>query len=146
EAYVPARERALDAAPERRRARRQRAVARRPAAGARRVRGEALSRFDLVVFDWDGTLVDSLGRIVAALRATIDELGLPSRPEHELRAGVGLGFDEVVRRLFPELDVADRARVRAVFREHFLAGDAVAQLFPGAREALESLAKDGLTL
>ena len=105
-----------------------------------------MTRFGLVVFDWDGTLVDSLGRIVAALRATIDELQLPPRRDDELRAGVGLGFDEVVRRLFPELGVDDRQRVRLVFRERFLADGMEARLFPGAREALEALAQRGATL
>ena len=103
-------------------------------------------RYGLVVFDWDGTLVDSLGRIVAALRATIDEMKLPPKTDHELRAGVGLGFDEVVRRLFPELGVDDRARVRLVFRERFLADGTDSRLFPGAREALEALAREGMTL
>lgn len=104
------------------------------------------ARFGLVVFDWDGTLVDSLGRIVASMRATIGELGLPERLDDELRAQVGLGFDEVVQRLFPELGPRDRERVRSVFREHFFAGDATARLFPGVRASLEALARDGAVL
>ena len=105
-----------------------------------------MPRFGLIVFDWDGTLVDSLGRIVAAMHSTIAELALPPRTDDELRAGIGLGFDEVVARLFPELARADRARVRDAFRDHFLAGGRTAQLFPGARVALERLAADGATL
>jgi phosphoglycolate phosphatase len=105
-----------------------------------------MARYGLIVFDWDGTLVDSLGRIVQAMRATMGELALPERSDEELRAGIGLGFDEVIGRLFPELSGPDRARVRATFRDHFLDGGQTAQLFPGAREALDALAGQGATL
>ena len=105
-----------------------------------------MQRFGLVVFDWDGTLVDSLGRIVGAMQSTIAELSLPPRTDDALREGIGLGFDEVVARLFPALARADRARVRDSFRDHFLAGGRTAQLFPGARAALERIAAGGATL
>src|SRR5690606_41830530 len=75
----------------------------------------------------------------------LDALPISPKTDHELRAGVGLGFDVVVRRLFPELGVDDRTRVRLVFRERFLADGTDARLFPGAREALEALARDGMT-
>ena len=105
-----------------------------------------MTRYGLIVFDWDGTLVDSLGRIVRAMHATIGDLALPPRTDAELRAGIGLGFDEVVGNLFPELSRADRTRVRETFRDHFLDGGQAAQLFPGAREALSALAGQGATL
>lgn len=105
-----------------------------------------MARYGLIVFDWDGTLVDSLGRIVHAMRSTIGELELPARTDDELRAGIGLGFDEVIGNLYPEFSRADRMRVRETFREHFLDGGQTAQLFPGARESLATLAGQGATL
>lgn len=104
------------------------------------------SRFDLVVFDWDGTLVDSLANIVGAMQATIDALALPPRSDAEVRAVIGLGFGEVLGQLFPELSVRDHERVRAAYREYFLGAGHKAQLFPGVRETLDALDAAGLTL
>lgn len=103
-------------------------------------------RFDLIVFDWDGTLVDSLANITAAMQATIRELALPARGDAELRAVVGLGFGEVLTQLFPDLSAGDHARVRAAYRDHFLGAGHTAQLFPGVRETLEALHAGGVTL
>ncbi|MEX0900161.1 MAG: HAD-IA family hydrolase [Gammaproteobacteria bacterium] len=105
-----------------------------------------MARYGLIVFDWDGTLVDSMARIVGAMRATMVDLALPERTDAELRAGIGLGFDEVVDRLFPGLSRAERAHVRSTFRDYFLEGGQSAQLFPGAHDALSKLAGAGSTL
>lgn len=104
------------------------------------------TRFDLVVFDWDGTLVDSLANIVGAMQATIGELALPARSDAEVRAVVGLGFGEVLNQLFPDLSTRDHERVRNAYREHFLGAGHTAQLFPGVRETLTALGASGLTL
>lgn len=103
-------------------------------------------RFGLIVFDWDGTLVDSLATIVDAMRATIEDLQLPPRADSEVRAVIGLGFIEAIAELFPEISDADHGRLRELYREQFLARGLQPQMFPGARETLTALAAGGVTL
>jgi hypothetical protein len=63
--------------------------------GARRV------TFDLIVFDWDGTLMDSEARIVNCLQAAFGDLGLPPPAREAARDVIGLGLDEAILRLHP---------------------------------------------
>lgn len=103
-------------------------------------------RFDLIVFDWDGTLSDSVAHIVTTMRAAIGDLGLPEPPEHAMRGVIGLGLREALADLFPAHTTADHDRVRSQYRERFLASGVRASLFAGARELLEQLSADGYTL
>ena len=48
----------------------------------------------LVIFDWDGTLMDSTGRIVACMQAAARDLGLDSLPDADVRQIIGLGLPE----------------------------------------------------
>lgn len=103
-------------------------------------------RFDLIVFDWDGTLSDSVAHIVATMRAAIGDLGMPEPPEQAMRGVIGLGLREALADLFPTHSVADHERVRSQYRDRFLAAGVRAQLFDGARELLEGLSAEGYTL
>lgn len=76
--------------------------------------------FDLLVFDWDGTLMDSLGSIVACTRATLEELGLPSLEEHAIRQAIGLGIDDMVELLAPGGDAEQAAAVKRCYRDLWL--------------------------
>jgi phosphoglycolate phosphatase len=105
--------------------------------------------YDLLVFDWDGTLADSAASIVSGMQLAIASLSLPARTDRQIREMIGLGFDDAVRRLFPELEFDDlRARLEG-YRRHLLAGGrrdagpAEAPLFEGALEALVQLKETG---
>ena len=101
----------------------------------------------LVVFDWDGTLMDSTGQIVAAAMATIGDLGLPEREPEAVRDIIGLGLREGWHRLFPELDADGFAHFVAAYRERFLSpAFQTARLFEQAAEVVEELAGRGLVL
>ena len=100
-------------------------------------------RFRLLVFDWDGTLMDSAASIVACMRYAFGELELPVPSESRLRSMIGLSLDETMLRLWP--DASGDLRLRAVdaYRTHWLATYRhVPMLFDGAREALEGLFAD----
>ncbi len=103
--------------------------------------------FDLLVFDWDGTLVDSIGRIVGCVQRTLSEIGLPAVDETRIRMSIGLGIREMVNRFLPGCDDELFARIREVYgrhwREHYSLAPA---LFPGARAALAELADAGYLL
>jgi len=101
----------------------------------------------LVVFDWDGTLMDSAARIVACLRAAGDDLGLPALENEVLRNIIGLGLKEAIETLYPQADAALWRNFADRYRHHFLASDAEASvLFPGALALVRRLHRSGMLL
>ena len=60
-------------------------------------------RFELLVFDWDGTLIDSAGAIAAAIQAAARDLGLPVPDEARARHVIGLGLHDALAHAFPGL-------------------------------------------
>ncbi|THF60871.1 HAD-IA family hydrolase [Pseudothauera rhizosphaerae] len=106
----------------------------------------AEQRFELIVFDWDGTLLDSAGAIVAAILAACRDLGLPEPPESRARHVIGLGLADALRHAVPELPESDYPRMVERYRHHYLARDQELALFPGAFEMVESLAARGRML
>lgn len=105
------------------------------------------SSFQLLVFDWDGTLMDSIASIVACTRATLEELELPPLPEETIRGTIGLGMRETLEVLCPGGGEEMFGRVLECYRKHWLATwrDRPV-LFEGVREMLEALAGDGYLL
>lgn len=101
----------------------------------------------LVVFDWDGTLMDSTGQIVRAATRAITQLGLPERGPEAIRDIIGLGLRESWQRLFPELGPEDFAPFVEAYRDHFLSPALqTARLFDRAAEVVAELAARGLVL
>lgn len=97
--------------------------------------------YQLLVFDWDGTLMDSQARIVACIQMAAEDLGLDV-PSHEASSNIiGLGLHEAVDALFPGSDESQTQRIAEQYRKHFL-GDELepSVLFKGAREVVEHLA------
>ncbi len=109
--------------------------------------GNQMRRFDLIIFDWDGTLADSAAQIVTSMQGAIAALNLPPRSDHEIRDLIGLGMNDVLTRLFPELNVDDLMRLLGAYRERFLSNQPPeAPLFAGALAALEKLSGQGYLL
>jgi phosphoglycolate phosphatase len=91
----------------------------------------------LIVFDWDGTLMDSEARIVACIHAAFADLGLPPPSTEAARDIIGLGLDEALRVLLPASGREGRRALIERYRYHFLvANDTPSQLFPGVAETL----------
>ncbi|MBK1656180.1 HAD-IIIA family hydrolase [Allochromatium vinosum] len=103
--------------------------------------------FELIVFDWDGTLMDSEARIVTCIQAAFRDLGLPEPVREVARDVIGLGLDEAMERLLPTGEAELRAKVVVQYRRHFLGGDqSPSELFPGARETLDWMTEQGYRL
>lgn len=100
----------------------------------------------LVVFDWDGTLMDSEAQIVAAMQASIVDLGCAPRTDAQCRNIIGLGLQEAIDALYPGTDAAFRTAFVARYRHHWFAGKSGSRLFPGARDTLERLHGAGYLL
>ncbi|MCF6283370.1 MAG: HAD-IA family hydrolase [Candidatus Polarisedimenticolaceae bacterium] len=103
--------------------------------------------FKLLVFDWDGTLMDSEMRIVACVQAAAYDLSLPVPTKEAAKDIIGLGLDTAMEKLFPESDRQERVRVVERYRYHYLFANKVpTPLFSGAREVIETLRSEGYLL
>ncbi len=104
-------------------------------------------RFKLLVFDWDGTVMDSEARIVACVDGAIRDLNLPYRTRDEVKNIIGLGLREAVQTLFPGSDEELLTMIVDRYRHHFLHADKTpSTLFPGAHQTLQTLNSDGYLL
>ena len=103
-------------------------------------------RFDLLIFDWDGTLMDSAGVIAACIQAASRDMGLPVPSRAEASHIIGLGLRQALETLFPELPEADHPALADHYRRHYLSQDADIPLFDGARELIADLRGRGHTL
>jgi phosphoglycolate phosphatase len=103
-------------------------------------------RYDLLVFDWDGTLVDSTGHIAASLQLAFGDLELPVPTEEAARHVIGLGLEDALSYLNPALPQSRYADVAERYKFHFLAGDAGIACFPGVEQGLTTLGREGYRL
>ncbi|WP_339820829.1 HAD-IA family hydrolase [uncultured Paracoccus sp.] len=103
----------------------------------------------LVVFDVDGTLVDSQNHITHAMGFAFDQVGLTPLPKSQVLSIVGLSLPVAVAQLAPDVDADTQARIVAGYKESFMRArlDSAAPLYPGAMECLDLLAdRDDLLL
>lgn len=101
----------------------------------------------LIVFDWDGTLMDSAAKIVASMRAAGNDLGLAALDDQTLRNVIGLGLKEAIEMLYPDADLHAHRAFADRYRHHFLAeGGESSLFFGGALELLQGLYRRGLLL
>lgn len=103
-------------------------------------------RYELLIFDWDGTLMDSAGEIVSAMQKAIQETGLPERSPDQLRDLIGLGLNEAVGRLFPDLDPARVRNRLSTYRRRYASPGGDAVMFASARDTLQQLSAAGYEL
>ncbi len=95
--------------------------------------------YDLIVFDWDGTLMDSTRQIIDAMQLGIQQLGLPALPDHTVSHIIGLGLNEAVLTLYPELDDDTRYQLGLRYQQNWLNQPEQAPLFDQARELIIDL-------
>ena len=103
-----------------------------------------MQQFDLLIFDWDGTLADSESLIVTSMQAAIRELDLPPREDAAIGQLIGLGLSEGMQALYPEIDTDELIRLLMGYRARFVGqGHKEAPLFEGAEETLQRLGNTG---
>jgi phosphoglycolate phosphatase len=96
-------------------------------------------RYKLVVFDWDGTLIDSAGTIVECIQDAARDMGLAVPEAARARHVIGLGLHDSLRYAVPTLPAERYPEFSAAYRKHFLARENTMLLFPGVRELLADL-------
>jgi phosphoglycolate phosphatase len=106
----------------------------------------AQKQFDLIVFDWDGTLMDSTATIVKCIQASAKDLGLPVPDNKAASYVIGLGLQDAMQAAIPDLDPKHYPRMVERYRYHYLAQDQGLTLFDGTREMLADLSQQGYFL
>lgn len=102
--------------------------------------------YDLIVFDWDGTVMDSTALIAGSIQAACRDVGLPEPTDVVARYVIGLGLDEALRYAVPDLKESRRGELVERYRHHFLAQDESVALFDGARQTIAGLHAAGSLL
>jgi len=106
----------------------------------------ARKQFDLIVFDWDGTLMDSTSTIVRCIQAAARDLGLPIPDKSAASYVIGLGLQDAMQAAIPDVDPKYYPRIVERYRHHYLGQDQDLTLFDGVREMLDDLAQQGYFL
>lgn len=104
------------------------------------------NRFDLLIFDWDGTLADSTQIIVDALQSASRDVGLPVPSDEKSRSIIGLGLREALQELFPGVNPETQSRLVERYRHHYFTRDDQIVLFDGVTEAIQELSDAGFML
>ena len=105
-----------------------------------------MSKYQLLVFDWDGTLVDSIGRIVMAIRQAATQQGLPALDDRKIKGIIGLAIPEATLSLYPQLDGKPQQLLdfQRQYAEAYLALEAQpSSAYPGVAATLQRLHAQG---
>ena len=103
-------------------------------------------RYDLIVFDWDGTLMDSTAVIAGSIQAACRDLGLTIPGDEAARHVIGLGLSQALRYAVPDAPESMYGPLVERYRQHFLAQDQAIPLFGGAYDTLAELYDAGYLL
>src|SRR4051812_17208838 len=95
--------------------------------------------YELVIFDWDGTLMDSTRMIARSLQHACRDVGVPEPTEEEALFVIGLNIADTFARVAPTLDDDKRREIAERYRHHFLANEHEAILYHGVGDMLAEL-------
>lgn len=99
--------------------------------------------YALIVFDWDGTILDSAGAIVRAIQASCRDLGLTEPSDAQARHVIGLGLVDALSHAVPELKPERYDEMVERYRHHYLSNDHELTLFAGIEPLLGQLRDAG---
>ena len=97
------------------------------------------SRFDLIVFDWDGTLFDSTALIVRCIQNACADVGAPVPSDGDAAYVIGLGLQDALRHVAPALPESRYPELGSRYRHHYVASQHELSLFPGTIDMLHAL-------
>ncbi|KAB0548888.1 HAD-IA family hydrolase [Pseudomonas argentinensis] len=104
--------------------------------------------YKLLIFDWDGTLVDSIARIVTAMHQAADLCGVPRRSDEAVKGIIGLALPQAITTLYPELgEAAHVERFHGHYSACYVAMDQTPSgFFPGVEQSLARFREQGYQL
>ncbi len=97
--------------------------------------------YRLLVFDWDGTIIDSASAMVECIQEAARDAGLEVPPRERAAHTIGLGLHDALRFAVPDLQAERYAEFVAHYRRHFLTRQDTMHLFGGMRELLAGFSK-----
>ncbi|MEK9825881.1 MAG: HAD-IA family hydrolase [Methylotenera sp.] len=100
-------------------------------------------QFDLIVWDWDGTLADSTGMITRAIVKAAEQAGLPPLTPEQASSIIGLGLRESIQTLYPDISDEQARALAANYNLNYFAGESEILLFAGAAETIKTLNRRG---
>ncbi|MCK5725477.1 MAG: HAD-IA family hydrolase [Thiotrichaceae bacterium] len=103
-------------------------------------------RFSLIIFDWDGTLMDSTAHIGHCLLDAINTLSLEPRTALQVNDIIGLSLDSAISTLYPKLKKSLHQQLSLLFREKIMTDKVATPLFTGAENLLAQLQSADLDL
>lgn len=105
------------------------------------------SEYKLLIFDWDGTLADSIGRIVTSMQEAARRAGRAERDDEAIKGIIGLGLPEAILTLYPDMAAEQVIAFRQHYANTYIALDAEpSPLFVGVVESLEAFRAQGYRL
>lgn len=103
-------------------------------------------QFDLLVFDWDGTLFDSIALIVRCIQLACRDVGVPIPDDNASRGVIGLSLMSAMERIVPGLTQKQYVALVDRYRFHYFAAQHEVILYQGTRELLEKCRDEGYML
>lgn len=98
-----------------------------------------MKRYSAVVFDWDGTVMDSTHSIVVSIQDACADIGLPVPPVEQARWVIGLSLESALYRAVPDLTAAQLPLFVERFRTHYLQKDGELHLFDGIMDVFSEI-------
>jgi len=96
-------------------------------------------RFDLIVFDWDGTLFDSTALIVRCIQNACRDIGVGTPSDADAAYVIGLGLQDALRHAVPDLPAERYPELGLRYRHHYFASQHELSMFPGTLAMLQAL-------
>jgi len=102
-----------------------------------------IKQYKLIIFDWDGTLMDSVARIVSSMQSAAKVVGLTVPSAHDVKQIIGLSIEEALRLLFAGVTDEEIEIMRLQYKYQYIDGDSTpTPLFDNAMNLLEVLKQD----
>lgn len=109
------------------------------------MKNNELAEKSLIIFDWDGTLMDSIGLIVEAMHHAAAGFNLTTT-DAAVKDIIGLSLERGIDRLFPNLSEADKIALQERYSEYYIANSDQTPFFAPIEPMLKSLKDQGKTL
>lgn len=105
------------------------------------------AKYKVIIFDWDGTLVDSTARIVDSMQLAAAKVDMPKLTDYTIQQIIGLGLPEALRKLWPEISGEQLLEMRRLYSANFsIYSHVSADFFPQAHDFFEELQGLGYVL
>ena len=104
-------------------------------------------KYDLIVFDWDGTIIDSQAHILSCMKLAFASANHAVPEDKDIRHIIGLSLASAIKTLDQSLDDAEVSRIADLYRQHFFSESTQpSELFAGAADTILDLHAQGYFL